>query len=88
MQFVVHWTFDPHDRDNLNARFVESGAPPPEGVTMIGRWHAVGGGEGWLICETDSAEAIGRWMHQWSDRLRFRVVPAMNDEATAAVIAG
>ena len=49
--------------------------PPPEGVTMLGRWHSIGGGEGFLVCESDSSEAIARWMQEWSDRLRFRVLP-------------
>ena len=88
MQFVIHWTFDPHDRDNLNARFLEGGAPPPAGVTMLGRWHSVGGGEGFLACESDNSEAVARWMQEWSDRLRFRVLPVMDDEMAGRILSG
>ena len=43
MQFVVHLLFDPEQRDAAQARFAETGALPPQGVKMTGRWHSVHG---------------------------------------------
>ena len=86
MQFVVHYSIDPEQRDAAQARFTETGGPPPAGVTMVGRWHCVQGGEGFLVCEADDAGALATWIQQWSDVLRFRVLPVVNDETMTKVI--
>ena len=46
MLFAVHWSFGAGTRNEANARFKETGGPPPPGVKMIGRWHYTEGGEG------------------------------------------
>ena len=43
------------------ARFLKTGAPPPAGVKMLGRWHGMSGG-GVLIAETDDAKALYSWL--------------------------
>merc|ERR1711933_363196 len=35
-------------------------------IKMHGRWHAVGGGSGVCICETDDIEALTGWMANWA----------------------
>ncbi len=86
MQFVVHYTFTPEARSGAQARFAETGAPPPEGVTMTGRWHCAHGREGFLVCESDDAAALAAWIQQWSDLLTFRVLPVVDDQTLAQVI--
>ena len=76
----------PDIRDATNARFLETGGPPPAGVTMLGRWHFVEGGEGFCICETDDAAALATWTQQWSDLLEFRITPVLDDEKMATVL--
>ena len=47
------------------ARFLDNGGHPPEGVTMLGRWHALGGDEVFVLAETRrSKDAL-----QMGDRL-------------------
>lgn len=86
MLFAVSWAFGPQHRDAANKRFKETGAPPPEGVKMIGRWHSVGGGEGFLVCESDDPTALGAWMQQWSDLITFRVFPVVDDEGVVKIL--
>ena len=88
MQFLVSWDISEDNRDAATARFVETGALPPEGVTMIGRWHLTEGREGFLIAETDDAVSIGKWTNQWTDLLTFRVVPIVDDEGFKQVLEG
>ena len=88
MQFVVHYSITPELRDVAQTRFTETGAPPPSGVTMTGRWHCVHGREGFLVCEADDAIALATWIQQWSDLLTFRVLPVVEDQTMAQVISG
>jgi hypothetical protein len=88
MQFLISWDVAEDNRDAANARFLETGAPPPEGVTMVGRWHLAEGREGFLIAETDDAIALAKWTNQWTDLLTFRVVPIVDDEGVQQVLGG
>ncbi len=86
MTFVVHWVFDPENRNQAQDRFKQTGAPPPEGVTMHSRWHAASGLEGWAVCESDDPVALCKWTQDWTDLLDFQVTPVINDEQIAQVI--
>jgi hypothetical protein len=86
MLFAVPWTFAPENRDAANERFLASGGPPPEGVTMLGRWHTLGEGEGFCICETSNPVALGKWMMQWSDLLEFRISPVVDDQGALQML--
>ena len=88
MEFMIHYSLDTSNRDTAQARFLETGAPPPEGVTMTGRWHCIQGLEGFLLCESNDAAAIAAWMQQWTDVLTFRVLPVVDDETMAKVVGG
>ena len=86
MLYVLEWTYPPERRNEANARFKETGGQPPAGVTMVGRWHSVGGGKGVAIAESDDPEAIATWLQGWSDLISFDVYPAMDDATAARVI--
>ena len=88
MHFLVIWTFRPENSKEAIARFTETGAPPPEGVKMLARWHDVSGRRGFAISETDDSVVISKWCHEWSDLLSFEVVPVLDDEHLAQVLSG
>ena len=85
---IVHIAFDylPDSRDEVHERFKQTGAPPPKGVTMVGRWHSAEGNRGWLIAETDDPAAVARWLQEWSDLISFEVTPVLTDEQFLAVL--
>jgi hypothetical protein len=85
MQFMVSYRIKPEHRTAAISRFMETGGPPPDGVTMHGRWHGASGGGGFTLAEADSVEAVAAWCHQWADLLAFRIEPVMNDEEAARV---
>lgn len=87
MYYVIMWSYTPDQRDAVNARFLETGAPPPEGVKMVGRWHHIAGGKGVGVAQSDNPEAVGKWLQDWSDLMTCEVYPALDDEAMARVIA-
>lgn len=80
MKLMVVWDSSPETRDTSLARFKETGGAPPAGVKMLGRWHDVGGGGGFVLAETDDLVAVSRWVLGWSDVLSFQVVPVIDDE--------
>lgn len=88
MHFITMWTFTPERRDAATQRFGETGAPAPDGVTMLSRWHDVAGGRGFAVCEADDAMLIAKYCREWNDLLEFEIVPVINDEQLGAVLAG
>jgi len=88
MHFVTIWSYAPEHRDAVTERFIETGAKPPAGVTMVARWHDIAGGRGVAICETDDPLAVTRWCRAWNDMLEFEIIPVISDEQLASVLAG
>ena len=80
MLFHVTWTLSPDQRDAAQTRFKETGAPPPDGVTMLGRWHCAEGLTGFAIADCSDAVAIGKWAQSWTDILTFEITPVLTDE--------
>ena len=60
MQFHITYEFVPEARSEAQKRFLETGALPPEGVTMMGRWHSVEGLRGFMIAESDGTVRAGK----------------------------
>lgn len=66
--------------------FLKTGAPPSEGLTLIGRWHAPGSANGWALCEGDDLTAVAEHVAQWADLLEIQVTPVIEDEQAAEAI--
>jgi uncharacterized protein DUF3303 len=88
MKFVVHYTLEPGQRNAAQRRLAETGGPPPEGVTMIDRLHCAQGLEGFVICESNDAGAVARWMQDWTDLMTFRLLPVVDDQTMGQLISG
>jgi hypothetical protein len=86
MIFVSVYSIAPEKRNAAQERFKKSGGPPPKGVKMIGRWHAVGGGRGVTVFEADDAQTAAHWAQQWTDLISFEIYPAIDDAGFAKLI--
>ena len=51
---------------------------------MLGRWD--GPFVGWVLSETNDLTKIYEWTTQWSDLLKFTVVPILEDAETGQVL--
>ncbi|MHC8400507.1 DUF3303 domain-containing protein [Pseudomonas sp. MDT1-17] len=87
MIFMVSWSISPENRNTVIKRFLETKGAPPEGVKMLGRWHAVGGSNGFGIAEADDAVKIQKWVLQWNDLMNMEVHVALTDEQVAPLLA-
>ena len=83
MKYMVCWSIPPDSYTAAVDAFLEGGAPMPEGLVSLGRWHAPGSMKGWLLCETDDPVALAEHMVQWADRLSLEVTPVIGDAEAA-----
>jgi hypothetical protein len=86
MLFVSGYTVSPENRNAAQERFKKTGGQPPKGVKMIGRWHSAAGGRGVTVWETDDAQVLAAWVHQWSDLLSFDIYPALDDAGVGKLL--
>ena len=61
MLFKFSWTHSPSAKDTNIKKFMGTGGMPPEGVTMLSRYHNVDGTGGFAIVESDNAAAMADW---------------------------
>jgi Domain of unknown function (DUF3303) len=86
MKYMISVPLDSPTFKERVARFLETGGKPPEGVKMIGRWHALSGSEAFILAETDDPKGIYRWVTGWADLIEFDVVPVIDDDEAAAIL--
>ena len=86
MLFMIRYSMGPEDRDAAQERFKATGGLPGSGVKMLGRWHDLAGGAGFVLAESNDGVAIGKWMQEWTDLLAFDVIPVNTDEDVMKVL--
>ena len=53
----------------------------PEGLQLIGRWHAPGSVYGWLLVEGQDPTAVAEHVAEWANLIEFQITPVIDDEA-------
>jgi hypothetical protein len=79
MKYMLSWSIPPENYNTAVDAFLEGGAPMPEGLTSLGRWHAPGSYRGWLLCETDHPVALAQHVAEWASLLSIEVTPIIED---------
>jgi len=77
MKFMMTFTFKTEKRNETIARFKETGAQPPKGVTLLGRWARADFSCGFDLLETNDAGALTEFALMWSDLVDITVVPVI-----------
>ena len=86
MLFMVHWTIPQENRKAIIQRFLETGGAPPEGATLLGRWHTADGAYGFAIAESNDPQALAKWSIAWNDLIPMDVRPALDDKGIGEVL--
>lgn len=86
MKFIISWKIAPGHHKIAGERFLQSGAPMPEGLSMVGRWHAPGSVCGWLLVEAANPEPLYEHVGQWADLLELQVTPVLEDAEAAQAL--
>ena len=85
MKFVGRYSILPGRYEVTMARFLETGAPPPASVKLLGRFHAANG-TGFIVAESPDLNGIYRWLADWMELCSFEVVPVVEDAEAAAIL--
>lgn len=85
MKFMITWKISPENLKTAAARFLKTGAPDPEGLKTIGRWHTSGSSRGFHLVEGSDA-ALAEINAQWADLLNLEVVPVVEDDVAGQVL--
>ena len=88
MEFMVTFPLTHRDYKERVSRFLETGAPPPEGVTLLGRWFTASHSRGYMLVETNDPKALFRWTSEWADLIDFQIEPVIRDDEAAPILQG
>lgn len=87
MKYMLCWSIPPENYNAALDAFLEGGAPMPEGLTSLGRWHVPGSTRGWLLCEAQDPVAVAHHVGQWAGLLNIEVYPVLDDAAAGEAAA-
>ena len=80
MLFMNIYTWEPGQRDALIKRRMEKGIALSKGVKKVHEWFDVGGGRGFMICESNDPKAIMTSVMGWSDLMKEEIVTLIDTE--------
>tara|TARA_B100000767_G_scaffold198049_1_gene185018 strand:- start:532 stop:852 length:321 start_codon:yes stop_codon:yes gene_type:complete len=86
MIFKFAWTHSPEARDKSIKQFMETGAMPPEGATLLSRYHNIDGTGGFAIVESESPTALADYALDWNGIIKIDITPIMDDETIGGVL--
>ena len=86
MHFTITFPLTHHAYKERISRFLETGDPPPDGVTIHGRWFTASHSKGFIIAEADDPQSLFRFVSQWADIMDFEIEPVVTDVEAAAVL--
>ena len=90
MKFSLTWSSDPATRHDVYKTFAQMSddddAADHPGVTLVGRWHDVGAGQGVAICESDDLAAVQGWAFNWNGVLNIEIRPVLDDDECKAML--
>ncbi len=86
MKFMVTYPLTHHAYKERVSRFLKTGAPPPDGVALLGRWFTASHSMGFMLAETEDAKALFRWVSEWADLLDFTIEPVVTDDEAGPIL--
>jgi hypothetical protein len=87
MKFMSTWTTIPGARKEAVDRFLAGLGAPPEGVTLLGRWHKTDCSGGYSLIESDNPLAIYESAAVWADVLELHTTPVIEDTEAGSIVA-
>ncbi|PHS40680.1 MAG: hypothetical protein COB07_04005 [Sulfurovum sp.] len=87
MKYMICWSIGPENYTVAMDNFLKSGAPMPEGLTSLGRYHAPGSSKGWVVCETENPRYLAEFIAEWSPVAKFEVTPVLEDAEAGKAVA-
>ena len=86
MLFKLTWTHTPEARDTTIKQFMATGGMPPEGVSMLSRYHNLDGTGGFAILDTTDPAALADYALDWNGLVKIEITAIMDDETISSVL--
>jgi hypothetical protein len=86
MKYMTRWSIKEDNFAAVLERFTTNDPQTPEGVTMLGRWHQMGSGDGFALIETDDPVGLSRFIMAWADLVDQQVYAVVEDADIAAAL--
>ena len=86
MLYIQHWKFKPGYHQKGAEKFLASGAPYA-GAEMLGRYHAPGSLEGWILVKAEDPKALYEHAAEWAEYLDWETTPVFTDEEAGPICA-
>ena len=86
MKTMVTWSAQPGKFAEAATNFLAGKGEPPAGLKMLGRWHSVDLGSGFVLFETDDATLLYRNAAIWADILDVGVTVVIEDHEAAPIL--
>ena len=81
---MMEWSIKTGFAEKAVNKFLSTGAPLPEGSKQVGRYHAPGSCNGWLLVETDNPVTVYTHASEWAEFLNWKTTPVLTDEQAGA----
>ncbi len=86
MKYMVTFPLTSAHYQERVSSFLETGAPAPDGVEILGRWFTLGHSRGWIIVETDDPTKVFQFVSEWAHIMDFEVHAVIEDEQAGGVL--
>ena len=86
MLYLVTEEFLNGDPLPVYRRFAERGRLAPEGLRYVASWVTTDYARCYQIMECDNVALLDQWMAEWSDIVRFEVLPVVSSADAFAVL--
>jgi hypothetical protein len=88
MKYMVVWSIHEDNFKETLERWATQNPQPPEGVSMLGRWHEMGTGDGFALFETDDPAGLASYIMGWADLVDQQIVPVIEDDDVKRALGG
>ena len=87
MLYMVLERFNEGAAPEIYRRAREQGRQIPDGLRYVASWVDLEFSRCFQLMETDDPSLFAHWMGQWSDLVRFEIVPVRSSAEAAAILA-
>ena len=87
MKIMTTWSLKPGAFSEAVKRFLAGEATPPEGATLLGRWHSADLSIGFTLTETSDPTTLYRASTPWADLLDLKAYIVIEDNEAGPILA-
>jgi hypothetical protein len=86
MKYMTTYSIPTENTKAAIDRFMSNSVPLPEGLTLLGRWHCLGTGQGFALVETNNPTLVAKYNIAWSDLLELETTAVLDDAEIAQAL--